>query len=64
IGVMLSFFHLAELDYRSLISDSFHEKFVATRDVYHLIASAIFIPLFFDILRTRTISKDDMINEQ
>lgn len=53
LGVMLSFFHLAELDFRTPTDDSFHIAFVATRDVYHLIATAIFIPLFFDILRTK-----------
>jgi len=53
IGVMFSFFHLAELDFRTSIDESFHMKFNATRDVFHLIATAIFIPLFFDLIRNR-----------
>ncbi|AUD65377.1 hypothetical protein BK011_06625 [Tenericutes bacterium MZ-XQ] len=53
IGVMFSFFHLAELDFRTTIDEPFHMKFNATRDVFHLIATAIFIPLFFDLIRNK-----------
>lgn len=51
VGVMLSFLHFAELDFRISINEAFQMKFDATREVYHLIATAIFIPLFFDLIR-------------
>lgn len=79
ISVILSFFHLAEIDtYTVATTDEvielceseepcdalniayakYDDKFDSTLDVFYLVATALFIPLFIDELHSENIDKD------
>jgi hypothetical protein len=56
VGTMISFFHFAEID-TSVFSNHFQLVYQRTLDVFQMIASALFIPLFLNRLLDKALKK-------
>ena len=53
-SVMISFFHFAEVDLSLTLGNDYNEIFKNTLTAFHFISSAIFIPLLFDQLKSKS----------